>query len=205
MQVTPTNFAGRYVRILPPEIEQSLSNVYREQGSQIIRVPVGSTIKNITLQGGASHNSRWACLRGAVIKFAQEREAPIHIDGRNFVVPSGHVLMDYQSYLDTKNRNNGKEIPHKIIKDISPEDLFLVHASYSHPDQLFLPQGTYTETTFISDDIPFIGHMNFEGERLYLVEQLLPVSTPYNILEGLSSPPISIIVQLSEGGHVCLV
>jgi len=57
-----SNLFGTHIRIQPDILKDSLSNVQVRQGGQILRVPPGSTIKNITLDGGASHQSRWAVL-----------------------------------------------------------------------------------------------------------------------------------------------
>lgn len=203
MRIEPKNYFGAKTRIDPQNAH--LRSVRLEQGAQILRVPPGSRINNIILRGGASFESKWAVLRGAVLKFDPKRENPVVINGRGFEVPSGHTLMDLQSFLFTRNnRNAGREIPHQVIDYISSERFYLVHASYCHPDQLFLPQGTYTKTEFSPDSLPAVEHLQVKDGVLYLRESDISGKGSFNILEDLAQNPQRIVIQLVEGGHLTL-
>jgi len=176
------------------------------QGAQILRVPAGSSISNLSLQGGASHRSPWAALRGAVLKFATNRTIPIILTGKGFVIPSGHTLMDREGFLFTiDKRNAGRFIPYKVIKGLSRENLYLVHISFCHPDQLFLPVGRYANTQFRPQNLPAITHMELRDGTLFLKEvEIINRGDSFNLLEQLDTEPHTIVVQLSEGGHLTL-
>lgn len=199
------NHIGRLTRL---EFQpQPGSGVIAHQGTQIIRVPAGSDIRNITLQGGASHqSSAWAVLGGAVLKGGFGREKPIKIDGgkKGYVIPTGFALMD-QSGRDftIKKRNQGKKIPFKVISQLGPEKFYLVHTSYCHPDQLFLAQGSFTSATFSKKTI-LIGHMRFGDGTLFLKEEILPEKAPFDILVESGLRARAIVVALKEGGHITL-
>jgi len=114
--------------------------------------------------------------------------------------------MDREGFLFTMDkRNAGRFISHKIIQGLSREDLYLVHISFCHPDELFLPQGRHTDTIFQSHDLPDITHMQLKDGTLSLKEVQIPnKGESFNLLEQLETEPSSIVVQLSEGGHLIL-
>jgi hypothetical protein len=214
MKITGNSFHPRsYIerRLEPPEAV----NVHTNHGSQILRTPPNSRIRNVVLCGGATRHSAWATLRGAVLKFNDQRVSqPACFNGNMLFIPSGHTLMDRLSFEHTRDkRNAGRPIPHSVLSDpLSAEDLYLVHASYCHPDQLFLPQGTYTVTIY-SNLIQPVEHLKREGTTLYVKESELPkAARPLNILAGLSQEelPQTIIVELlidpatSDGGTLIL-
>jgi hypothetical protein len=199
-------FIGPHTRILPQGSERFLNNVRMQQGSQILRVPEGSRISNVVFGGGASCNSRWAALRGAVLKFAPDRLSPVDMDGNGYNIPSGHTLMDRQSYnWIVANKNNGRNIPHIVVRSLSlTERFYLAHTSYCHPNQLFLPQGKFTSTTFLPRNI-LDPHMQMKDKTLIVNEsQLTDISQPTNILAGLKRPPRTIKVKLAEDGLLTL-
>lgn len=182
-----------------------LVNVRMEQGAQILRIPARSVIKNITFQGGASTLSPWGALRGAVIKLDPKRQNPIVIDGNGFVVPSAHTLMDQGAYKIVKRKKHGGEdFPHQVISGLSSEDLLLAHSGFCHPDELFLEQGTYTNTEFIIEDIPLIKHLVVIDDVLYVNERLLISGRDNNIYTRWKMTPNAVMVQLREGGHLIL-
>lgn len=203
MKVGPTNQFSAKTRVEPQTA--NLRGVRLEQGSQVLRVPPGSRISNVTLRGGASFESKWAVLRGAVLKFDPKREQPIIINGQGFAVPSGHTLMDQPCFVFTVNiKNAGREIPHLVVDRLSSERLYLVHASYCHPDQLFLPQGKYTETAFSPDTPPEVGHLWVKDGVLYLREADIAGQGSFNILAEIPQAPPRIVIQLLEGGCLTL-
>lgn len=196
---------GKNARITPPGSERFLQRVHLKQGSQVLRIPNKSHIYHMTLSGGASHHSDWAALRGAVLKFAPNRD-PVFINGNEYKIPSGHTLMDKGSYQWTiQDKHDGKDIPHQLVRGLSPaEKFYLTHAGYCHPNALFLPQGKFTRTQFFSRDILGI-HMQMSGRTLFVDERRLEYSEQsINILTGLSKTPQSIKVKLAEGGHLTL-
>ena len=162
-----------------------LSDVFCRQGSQIINIPTGSTIENITLGGGASkESSDWAALRGSVMKFDKARsDTPVHIDGKDLEISPGWSLMDRNYYYNTVRTYEGSPGFNVLSPDFeSSEPLYLVHSSWCHPNiagktlQLFLPQGTFTDTLFrvaTSALLPEIMHMKFLDGMLYLSEHLI--------------------------------
>ena len=185
-----------------------LYGVNLNQGTQILRLPKNKKciIRDISLLGGASSESKWAALRGAVLKFAPERKASVMINGNDYDIPSGHVLMDHESFIFTRNeRNKGADIPHVIVETISREKFYLVHASYCHPDQLFMPKGRYTQAKFTLWVDHFADHMKLENGILYLDESLLDNEKQnVNVLEKFDTEPRSIVVRLKEGFHLTL-
>lgn len=205
MQILRPNLIGRNTRVRPDIIHDGFSGVELQQGTQVLSAPVGSKIRNLILAGGASDKSRWAALRGAVIKMDLNREKPIEIDGQGRTIPTGHTLMDEQNLkFIREKRNGGNPVPFEAIDDMSSERLYLVHASFCHPQDIFLPQGTYTLSSFYSNTAHF-GHMVVKDGNLELSESSLPKSrAPFNILEALGFMPESITVGLIEGGHVSL-
>ena len=206
MTIQNINIIGAKTKIEPIGSEHFLYGVHLNQGAQILRVPSNSTIRNITLLGGASFGSRWAVLRGAVLKFDKDRKASVTINGFGFEIPSAHVLMDHESFLFTKNRkNNGNYVPYAIIRGISLEKLYIVHASYCHPDQLFMPKGRYMQTKFTLRVNLFTGHMKLVNGVLCLDEDFLDMEkNNVNVLESIAPKPKSIIVRLKEGGYLTL-
>ena len=199
------NAIERLARISPDGIEHCFGNVRMRQGSQILRVPEGSSIRNLTLGGGASFNSRWAALRGGVLKFGQERaNIPIKIDGQGFVIPSAHTLMDEESLNVTKARNPLVRFSPEMITDIAAETLYLLHSSYCHPNDLFLPQGSYTRTIFDHETVFYSSHMELSYGVLSLVEEQMTFPAPFNILQDLGCEPGKILVKLMEGGFVSM-
>jgi hypothetical protein len=197
------NTFGNLTRIHRADV--TYQGVKAGQGSQILRVPAGSVIQNLILEGGASHLSSFACLRGAVLKFNPRRDCPVNINTNRLSVPPGHTLMDYPSYKFTVNRHNqGKDIPRQVIITRKMK-LYLVNASYCHPDQLFIPQGSYTRAAFVSGNLRGMSHGEMRGTTLCLFEHSLPTpGESYNILESFPSAPQTILVQLKEGGHIVL-
>jgi len=181
-----------------------------ERGAQILRIPEGSRIDNIRLCGGAAATSRWAALRGSVLKFSPGRqETPVIITGHKnseFMIPTGHVLMDRLSFEFTVNqRNAGQDIPHEIIRGIGSEDLCLIHASFSHPDQLFLAQGCFTQERFFKRDLYGAKHLMMSNGALYLFEDLIAPRGSrgsLNILDQFEPTPSTIKVQLIASGHI---
>lgn len=203
--IARSNHIGRLTRL---EFQpQPGSGVIARQGAQIIRVPAGSNIRNVTLQGGASHKSAWAVLRGAVLKGGFGRAKPIEIDGgeEGFVIPTGFTLMDLADLEFTINkRNQGKEIPFEAVSQLGPEEFYLIHASYCHPDQLFLAQGTFTSATF-SESFDLSGQEGFENWILQIKEELLPAAkAPFDLLIESGLKAEAIIVSLREGGQITL-
>ncbi|MCX5751709.1 MAG: hypothetical protein NT099_08640 [Candidatus Saganbacteria bacterium] len=209
----PAAFFGTRIHIdprlkrLPPE---KVRGLYVSDGAQIVRagnVPQHKiAIKNLTLKGGASEHSPWGNLRGAVLKFREGRTRPININGKGFTVPSGYTLMDQESFIETKEiRNHGREVPHQVITDISPEPFYLVHSSFCHPKDLFVPQGTYTQTEYDPKNLVGFTHLEIRGDTLFLMEEAIPLSPrPFDVTEGMDPKPSVIVVQLEEGGHVTL-
>ncbi len=203
MRTSAANIFGKRTRIDRANI--TYHGVKAGQGAQILRVPRGSVIKNLNLEGGASHTSPFACLRGAVLKFNPHRTCPVKIDAKGLRVPPGHTLMDYDSLKFTKaNRNKGNPIPHQVIKTRNMK-LYLVHASYCHPDQLFLPQGSFTQAEFIPRNVEGVSHKDMRDKALYLFENSLSLpDKSYNILANYHIIPQTIVVQLEDGGHIVL-
>lgn len=191
------------------------STLFIGRGAQILRFPEGSQIKNLSLSRGASACSPWAILRGGVLKGAKDRKNPILIDGQGLVVPPGYVLMDARAFwVETvAQKNRGEAVPHKIIQNIAKtlpenteEPLFLVDAGYSHPES-FLRRGSFPGRRFFSySDAPSEhGLFNQETGELFLLEAMLPISSPqFDILEQLRIKPTSIHVCLKEGGKILL-
>ena len=204
---TGTNSIGINTRIAPPVEDSVLKGITMEQGTQILKVPQNGVLKNLTLQGGASSLSNWATLRGAVIKFDPTRTTSIQIDGKGFEIPSGYTLMDESTFTFVKDKkNNGEEISFVALDALSGERLYLVHSSYCHPDQLFLPKGSYTHGQFSPTNIN-VEHMKLESGTLYVDEseldtQFTKTGIRPNILEGIN--PIRIIIKLKEGGQLQL-
>lgn len=197
------NTIGEFTRITPEGIERCFSGVRMHQGSQILRVPEGSSIRKLTLGGGASSNSRWAALRGGVLKFGENRgNSPIEFTGENFFIPSAHTLMDLDSLGVTMQRNPSTLIAPKEITDIASERLFLLHSSYCHPDQIFLAQGAYTMTEFDQRTVFYSSHMNILEGVLSLDEEQMNFCPPLDILQILGHDPAQILVKLMEGGFV---
>jgi len=181
------------------------SSVRLEQGAQIVRLPLHSTLKNLILRGGASFNSAWAGLRGAAVKFDPKRTNSVSIDGQGFVVPSGHTLMDRGNFIITQGRNSGRMPPHQLIRGLASEDLYLTHNGYCHPGELFLPQGTYTRTELLLDHKLFSGHGRLLEDVLYLrEEEIRPTGKSFNLIEQIEPKPRYIIVELKEGGFLKL-
>ena len=208
MKANRVNYFGKFSRVQPEMAKGNFAGVRLHQGAQVLRIPNESLIMDLELRGGASHLSRWAVLRGAVVKFAPDREDAALIKGKDMAVPSGHTLMDRDSFEFTKaTRNSSRFIPHKRIMGISwLEDFYLVHAGYCHPDQLFLPPGKFTQTQFSPKNLNTREHLSYLREygRLYLVERELDLTRPENVLSSFDPQPLSIFIQLAEGGHIRL-
>ena len=200
-----TNNIGPNTRIDPPAAANYLRGVNMDQGSQILKVPDGSIIKNINLRGGASYQSPWATLRGAVLKFAPDRKSAVEVDGHGLVIPSGHTVMDEESLSFTINiRNGGRDFPKEVLDNYGSERLFLVHSSYCHPDQLFLRQGIYTNTVFSHKAVEH-KHMHIRDGVLSLKEKSLILQKgAFNFLDQISEKPVAIAIQLAEGGQIIL-
>lgn len=198
------NHIGKFARIDPPQAQGQVRNVHLSQGAQIVRIPPNSTIRGLTLQGGGSCESAWANLSGAVLKFQPGRSTPVHITGNGLTLPTAFTLMDEGNFEITRGRNDGDNIPHRVITDLAAEKLYLVHDSYCHPTCLFLPRGTYTRALFSEGEIN-IEHMSIRDNILYLLESALEYhEQSINILAGLRVEPKEIIVRLREGGLVHL-
>jgi hypothetical protein len=208
MKAQRVNYFGKFTRVQPESEKLDFAGVRLHQGAQILRIPRESLIMDLELNGGASHLSRWATLRGAVVKFDPDRADSVILNGKNMTVPSAHTLMDRGAFEFTRaSRNSGKYIPHRRYMGISQlEDYYLVHASYCHPDQLFLPQGRFTETRFYPNDLRPVEHMSLSRPygRLYLVERELDTTRPFNVLSRFDPQPLTVFVQLAEGGHIRL-
>jgi hypothetical protein len=207
--VNRVNIFGKFSRVIPGHSKGWMAGAHLAQGSQVLRLPPYSLLMDVCLEGGASHLSRWAALRGAVIKFHPEREEPVTIIGRETVIPSANTLMDKASFDATRAKwHGGTFIPHKKFDRLSlkPETFYLVHSGYCHPDQLFLPLGKYTRTSFDKRTLSGVNHMYFKKDdrTLFLAENLMTQSAPFNVLEGLDPLPRQIVIQLAEGGHVKL-
>jgi hypothetical protein len=200
------------------DMSQWFSAVYSLQGSQILRVPENSSIKNIRLSGGASADSGYAVLRGAVLKFSNDRaDDPLELDGRGFVIPSGHTLMDWPSLQYTIKHNSGEDVPYDIVRNIcwrtgnagqhvAPENMYLVHSSYCHPDQLFFRKGLFAKTLFSGGEVPEFEHGKLERGILFLNERDLPDNIlPANLLSSMRVYPSRIRVRLNEGGVIDLI
>jgi len=201
------NNIGPNTRIDPPNAASYLRGVNMDHGSQIIKVPDGSSIRNINLRGGASYQSPWAVLRGAVLKFGPKRDTvAVEVDGHGLIIPSGHTVMDEESLSFTINiRNGGRDFPKEVLDNYGSERLYMVHASYCHPDQLFLPQGIYTNTVF-SDRAANHGHLQIRNGVLSLKEkELLAQKGSFNIFDQISETPVAIAIQLCEGGQIILM
>lgn len=131
----------------PPE-----DRLFLGQGCQLLYLPAGSIIKNLNLQGGASYQSPWAALRGGVLKCDKAgRDEPLIIEPvEPFTVPTGFVLMDRASYERTRDeKHGGRDYPHAVLTSLSPnEPLYFTHASYNHPDDLFLQAGRFSRARF---------------------------------------------------------
>ena len=209
MRIQDANIISIKTRIELAGSKHFLYGVYLYQGAQILRVPSNNKciIRDITLHRGASYESKWAALRGAVLKFHKDRKASVMINGNGFQIPSAHVLMDHESFtsITEKEGNRRINVPRIIVETISLEKYYLVHASYSHPDQLFIPKGRYTQTKFTLWVDLFAGHMKLENGVLYLEEDFLDSEKKnVNVLERFDTEPKSIIMHLKEGGYLTL-
>jgi len=216
------NSFGKNVRVTPAEARKGFQAVRMGQGTQILRVPPESSIRNISLGGGASCDSPWAALRGAVIKFGIDRKEPVTVDGKGFCVPTAHTLMDYAGFEHTTDGNKERKIEPQEIDNIGLEKFYLVHASYCHPGEIFLPQGQFTKAIFRNDEDftpehETIPHMTFKDTRgcppiengiLFLCETELTArhrsEMPFNILDLVGSTPSAIHIKLAEGGWLML-
>jgi hypothetical protein len=223
MPIDAASFIGPRTKIAPDFSKRNGINLRVLPGAQILGMPEGSTISNLHLGGGASHASKWAALRGGVLKLSPLR-APIEINGKigevNFEIPSGHLLLDlgyFQLALNKMALSVGRkvQIPHITIDNLSPsEHLFLVHSAFCLPRDLFLPLGEFTKTSYTELDVPDIRHLSAQDRTLFLIEaeldrmkeelDNLKDKRPLSILNGLKPKPEKIIVQLTEGGHVTL-
>ena len=199
------NTIERLTRVTPAGAEQGFSNVKMYQGSQILRVPEGSSVRNLTLGGGASYESKWASLRGGVLKFNSTRkETPVRFYGNPFVLNTAHTLMDRASLDHTIGMNPLSESFMREITGIAEEPLFLLPSSLCHPKELFLPQGTYTYTIFDPVTVFYSSHMELSNGVLSLEEDRIVDPAPFDILQGLEYEPAHILVKLMEGGFVSL-
>lgn len=206
-------YFGRRTRIVPPFTTFRAIGLRMENGTQILGAPKDSKISNLCFRGGASFESPWAVLRGGILKLSQ-LFAPIGIegkasDGKIFEIPTGHVLMDEGCYLYTLDIvNKHMPFPYKKIEGLGEKKLFLVHASYCHPTELFLPQGTFTNAEYIDKKgAQNLAHMTAQDKMLIILEQELNKrkgERPFNILELMATQPEEIIIQLVEGGQVAL-
>ena len=199
------NRIGLHCSVSPADVR--LNNSILENGTQVLRVPSGSHFDSMVLKGGASHLSSFADIRGAVVKFHEERSSR-SISVVRVEVPSSHTLMDEESLKQTRQRNRGDSFPFEVVSGNS-ELLYQVHASYCHPDNLLLPQGTFTKTTFHYDAPDYCGHRNFTNgvfslHEVKLVDEIIP---ELNLPQDYS--PICIpngcqvlIIKLKEGGFI---
>ena len=187
----------------------------------MIGIPSGSQIHHIQLNGGGSHQSAFAPARGGVLKFHRDHaDQPVVVNGCLTVtidgetaevfltVPTGYVLMDEASFHVTQRfRSPGVVIPHRIIDipSVCREPLYLIHASFSHPDRLFVPRDSFTEATFI----PASGRVDMEGFQrdgtLYCLEADLvlsrtPLFEPATFEQDRKGR--TVLLQLNEGGFV---
>jgi len=208
MGIQKINICQNGLTIDPVAASWRSYNVCLHQGAQILGVPGGSNINGITLLGGAYSKSKWAALRGAVLKFGMQRETKIVLKGHGYVIPSGHALMDEESFTYTKNNCEKQKtiIAYVPVEGLCKEKLYLVHASYCHPNELFLPQGRYTKTRFTRQVDYFGGHMNDENSILYLeeasldeeIKNIIKPRPNINVLEMIDLEPKSIIVKLKK-------
>lgn len=185
-----------------------LSDSVLENGAQVIRVPAGSKITGVMLRGGASGKSAFADIRGGVLKFNFGRTEKVTIEGVE--IPSSHTLMDRPSFDWTVNRNSldPASVPYKSVS-MGGEELVLIHSSYCHPDQLLLPQGSFTGMSFRMDYDGFKGHRVFENGKLYIDEAEAEAEkssdAEYSGRGCLIVPQsdcVSVIVKLKEGGYI---
>lgn len=185
-------------------LETYLEGVRLNQGSQIIRVPEGSRISDLCLSGGASFRSNWAALRGSVLKFFVDRAGrPVTIRGKGWTVPAGHSLMDEESLrYAIEDRNKGVSFPYLQVKAIdASEPMFMVHFTFAHPDQLFLPQGRFMGTTFFHNEP---GGADISGAfRTNEISLNYPGSS-IDILSMYGITTDRILVTLAEGGRMLL-
>jgi len=168
---------------------------------QLIRLPKGSTIEGVTLMGGAPKTCPWTALRGGVIKFGTSEERankPIHIKADNLVVPTGWVLMDSEAFQHTKYvLNKGGVFPYRRYDDINHEPMYLLHSGWVHPDQLFLPQGRFTNSFYLAEAQGFLD-LPEGGKVLMLREKFIAGQVAL-------TPEIKmILVLLLNGGEVLL-
>lgn len=182
-----------------------IRNVTLRQGAQLLNIPKNSVITNITLDGGASYESNWANLRGAVLKFDKSRsDKPIEIDGNGTIISPVYSLMD-EIYFEKQakrfeNEKNFRIIPLNIT---SSEPLYCVHSSWCHPNlpgqppQLFIEQGLFTKTSFKIEVLNQV-HMLFLKGILYLHEGYIDDYCINWIKENLTKIS-SIKVDLREG------
>jgi len=195
------NLIGPNCKIFPENADISASTL--EQGAQALRVPEGSKITGFTIRGGASYKSDFADLRGGVMKFDSDRSnIPVAIEG--IEIPSANTLMDRKS-LDRAIAKNGadKTIPFKQI-NAKGEELVLVHSSYCHPDQLLLPQGSFTNTSFKAEFSGFKGHRAFENGVLYIEEDESAKEKAEGRVYMVVPPDTckSVVIKLKEGGFI---
>lgn len=192
--------SGLKTRIDPMSAVAGFRNVSMRQGSQILRIPEKSSIENITLDGGASYECPWTALRGAVFKFFRDRTQPVIFDGQGLIIPSAHTLMDARSLeITIKEVNAGIVFPYQEI-NLGKETFYLIHSSWCHPKDLFLPQGQFTKTTFFP---PRREVTNITWLKLEIREEELDITRkPYNILTEASAQ--TVIVSLKEGGTIIL-
>lgn len=210
--IPPGCHYGRLTNVTPPEAKRCLGHIRMDQGSQIIRVVDGSSIRGLHLSGGASGASSWAALRGAVLKFVPGRTKPVEIDSKGAILPSGHTLMDQGSLDFTLGKLVGVDVRPEVVTEISAEPLFLLHASYCHLDQTFLPLGLYTKTTFVEQTQPFTGGFVAREGALWIKESYIDTfgKNSFDLLEKLQRMgvidelPATINVELNEGGQITL-
>lgn len=197
----PTGFVRGHARGDRRLIERHLQGVTMMQGSQILRLPEGSTVSNITLCGGASFRSQWACLRAATLEFYAGREIPVHIDGNGFEVPSAFMLVDLQTLYRVEKRNPGIKFPYSQVGNISEEEpFFMIHSSFCDPDRIFVEKGSFLRSGFLDGNVRWHEHMKFVWPSLFLEENRIEGNTPFDITAGLNPKPLFIFTRLSEGG-----
>jgi len=189
---------------LAADLGKYFKRVRLNQGAQILRVPEGSRITDLTLSGGASFKSKWAALRGSVLKFHVDRgKRAVKINGNCWAVPAGHALMDEASLRHAIDvRNAGKGFPYRQVNEISSsEPMYLAHFCFCHPEQLFLPQGRFLRTAFFAD-----AQRHSDTWQAYTVNEigLVYEGRSIDILTAWGITARSILVTLTEGGQILL-
>lgn len=160
-------------------------------------------IRNLTLAAGMPHGSgkdglpvsHFADLRAGILKISKNRQTPFVLDGDDFIIPTGWVLMDNESFCLSPVTAD-KTTQFQTGRDM----LYLARQSDVHPANRLFPAGVYEDGDYLEYDPVLVhSHGKTVGPALVLYESELP-KWPLDYKDyGLENWPRWLFVSIDNG------